>query len=150
MTANYSRNIVAASHAARWQEPSCQPHLDCQTNNQSICARISKSIERGNSMRRPYLPRLIKPAVLLFVLLIPFFGPYKEVVTANLSEAQSPASCSDSAANCRAPVKYLGDNKGCSCFVCEYGRKTQKILCSMNVAEKNKFRAMLSKPKKAR
>ncbi len=98
-------------------------------------------------MRRPYPPRLIEAAALLFVLLIPFFGTYKEVVTANSSETQSAASCSDSAINCKAPVKYLGDNNGCACFVCEYGRKTQKILCSMNVAEKNKFRAMLAKPK---
>ena len=96
-------------------------------------------------MHKPDLPRLIKPAVLLFVLLIPFFGPYKEVVTANLSEAQDAESCSDSTVNCKAPVRYLGDNKGCSCFACEFGKKTQKILCSKDQTEKNKFRALLPK-----
>lgn len=101
-------------------------------------------------MRRSYLPRLMKLSVLLLVLLMPFTGAYKGVVTANLCEPQYASSCSDSATDCKRPVKYIGDNKGCSCFACEYGRKTQKILCSNSPAEKNKFRALLPKTKKLR
>jgi hypothetical protein len=99
-------------------------------------------------MRRPYLPRLIKAALVLLVLLMPLMGTHKGVVTANLSAAQYADSCSDSATNCKAPVKYLGDNKGCSCFVCEYGRNTQKILCAKKITEKNRFRALLPKTRR--
>jgi hypothetical protein len=99
-------------------------------------------------MPKPYRPRLIKPAVLLLVLLIPLMGTYKGGATANLPEAQYVESCSDSASGCKAPVKYLGDNKGCSCFACEYSKKTQKILCATDSAEKNKFRAMIPKTRK--
>jgi hypothetical protein len=98
-------------------------------------------------MRRPYLPRLIKAVVLLLISLMPFLGTRQVVVTANLPAVQYAQSCSDSVANCKTPVKFLGDNKGCSCFACEYGKKTQRILCSNNIAEKNKFRALLPKTK---
>jgi hypothetical protein len=101
-------------------------------------------------MRRPYLPRLIKAAVLLSVSLIPFLGTRQAGGTSNLLAEQYAQSCSDPVASCKTPVKYLGDNKGCSCFACEYGRKTQKILCSNNIAEKNKFRALLPKTKGAK
>jgi hypothetical protein len=94
-------------------------------------------------MRRPYPPRLIKGAILLAIAFMPFWGTRQAVLTANLPAEQYAQSCSDSAADCKSPVKYLGDNKGCSCFACEYGKKTQKILCSNNIAEKNKFRALL-------
>ena len=98
-------------------------------------------------MRKPYPPRLIKAAVVLSIAFLPFLGTRQNVVTANLAAEQYAQSCSDSVGNCKAPVKYLGDNKGCSCFACEYGKKTQKILCSNNIAEKNKFRALLPKTK---
>lgn len=96
-------------------------------------------------MRKPYLLRIIKLAVVLLVLLVPFMGNYKGAAIANLSDAQYAESCRDYAANCKAPVKYLGDKTGCSCYACEYGRKTQKILCSNDWAEKTKFRALLPK-----
>ena len=40
------------------------------------------------------------------------------------------ASCSDSIANCKDPVKYLGVNGDCACFACEYGGSTQHNICT--------------------
>jgi hypothetical protein len=83
---------------------------------------------------------------LLLVLLVPFAGVDRGSVHTSFQGATVEA-CGDSATDCKSPVKYLGDNKGCSCFACEYGKKTQRVLCSNNEAEKNKFRALLPKRK---
>lgn len=57
--------------------------------------------------------------------------------------AQAAAECSDSPKACKAPVKFLGESKGCACFACEYGRKSQKILCTRSEQDKRAFKLML-------
>jgi hypothetical protein len=99
-------------------------------------------------MRKPYLPRFIKLAVVLLVLLAPFTGTYSGVATQDPPETQGVESCSDPVIECKPPVRYLGDNKGCACFACEYGKKAQKILCSKDPAEKTKFRALLPRARR--
>ena len=96
-------------------------------------------------MHRLRLTALVRLAGLLLILLIPFMGTYKGTVRTSLPERQDPAACADLAINCKPPVKYLGESRGCACFSCEYGRKAQRILCSADEAEKNKFRALLPK-----
>ena len=56
---------------------------------------------------------------------------------------QAAAECSDSPKACKAPVKFLGESKGCACFACEYGRRTQKILCTKHEQDKRAFKLML-------
>ncbi len=46
-------------------------------------------------------------------------------------------SCSDSIANCRDPVKYLGSQNGCACFACEYATSTQHNICTRNTADRD-------------
>ena len=58
---------------------------------------------------------------------------------------QSISKCSDSPTMCKTPVKYLGESAGCACFACEHGRKTQKILCTKNEADKRTFKLLLPK-----
>ena len=55
---------------------------------------------------------------------------------------QSGAQCADSPKDCREPVKYLGETDRCACFSCEYGRPSQRILCTSNEADKRAFMLM--------
>jgi hypothetical protein len=90
---------------------------------------------------------LLRIMTLAMILAIPFAASNQDSVRAHFKH-HGQASCADNATNCKAPVKYLGERKGCACFVCEYGTKNQKIRCSGNESEKNKFRALLPKTKK--
>jgi hypothetical protein len=56
------------------------------------------------------------------------------------------SGCADPPTDCKSPVKYLGENDGCACFTCEYGRKTQRIVCTANENDKNTLMAQ-TKPK---
>jgi hypothetical protein len=47
------------------------------------------------------------------------------------------ASCSDSIANCKDPVKYLGVNGDCACFACEYAESTQHNICTNSKKDKD-------------
>jgi len=49
--------------------------------------------------------------------------------------------CADAASDCKLPVKYLGANDGCACFACEFGKSTQRIICTSNEADKIKLMA---------
>ncbi len=46
-------------------------------------------------------------------------------------------SCSDSIANCKNPVKYLGSQNGCACFACEYATSTQHNICTRNTTDRD-------------
>lgn len=60
-------------------------------------------------------------------------------------------SCSDSANDCKWPVKYLGEKGGCVCFACESGKKTQRTVCTTNKQDRAKLmtRVRDSIPKKS-
>ena len=90
---------------------------------------------------------LLRILTLVMILAISFAASQQDSVQAHLNH-HAQASCADNATNCKAPVKYLGERKGCACFVCEYGKKTQRIRCSANETEKTKFRTLLPKAKK--
>ena len=49
--------------------------------------------------------------------------------------------CQDSPNDCKLPVKYLGERDGCACFTCEYGKSTQRIICTANESDKNTLMA---------
>ena len=55
---------------------------------------------------------------------------------------QTGAQCADSPKDCKDPVKYLGETNRCACFSCEYGRQSQRILCTSNEADKRAFMLM--------
>lgn len=40
---------------------------------------------------------------------------------------------------CKQPVCWAGDNEGKSCYICEYGKKTQHIVCSSKGSTKDKY-----------
>ena len=49
--------------------------------------------------------------------------------------------CQDSPSECKLPVKYLGERDGCACFTCEYGKRTQRIICTANEGDKTTLMA---------
>ncbi len=53
--------------------------------------------------------------------------------------------CQDSPNDCKLPVKYLGERDGCACFTCEYGKSTQRIICTSNESDKNTLMALTRK-----
>lgn len=51
--------------------------------------------------------------------------------------AQAPAkSCTDTIPQGCAKVTFLGDDKGCACFVCNPGTKERKVVCTNDDATK--------------
>jgi len=48
----------------------------------------------------------------------------------------APPTCNDPIDKCAKPVKYLGANGNCACFACEYGKATQKNICTENPKDK--------------
>ncbi len=59
----------------------------------------------------------------------------------NTASVNIVAGCQDSPTDCKLPVKYLGERDGCACFTCEYGKKTQRIICTTNEADKTTLMA---------
>ena len=45
-------------------------------------------------------------------------------------KARVQSSCSDQPTNCKVPARYLGEKDGCACFACEFGKKTQRVICT--------------------
>jgi hypothetical protein len=39
-------------------------------------------------------------------------------------------------------VKFLGEKDRCSCFACEYGKKTQRVICTTSEQDKNFLRKL--------
>ncbi|MDX6445010.1 MAG: hypothetical protein QOH71_2084 [Blastocatellia bacterium] len=91
--------------------------------------------------------RVLGSLLLLLLLLAVAYRPHAQ---ANSSQPDDGPKCDDVVASCKSPVKYLGESRGCSCFACEYGLRTQTILCTSKEEEKNKFRAMLPKARRLR
>jgi|KBSSwiStaDraftv2_1062776.scaffolds.fasta_scaffold273203_3 hypothetical protein len=97
-------------------------------------------------MRRTYSPMFFRLACPLLVFLALSLKTDHSLRSATLAETQSVSACSDLPTACKAPVKFLGESKaGCACFACEYGRKTQKILCTNKEADKKSFKLLLPK-----
>ena len=87
-------------------------------------------------MRKIQLFSLGGLLLLLLVSLVPFAGvnqasAHRDALTINIV-----TDCADSPRDCKSPVKYLGDKDGCACFTCEYGKRTQRIICTANEEDK--------------
>jgi hypothetical protein len=77
---------------------------------------------------------------LLFASLLPLAEGNTAGPEPNVSALTIVAqSCADPADNCKSPVKFLGERDGCACFTCEYGKPTQRIICTANGADKLKL-----------
>ncbi|HWS86698.1 MAG TPA: hypothetical protein VN282_07025 [Pyrinomonadaceae bacterium] len=96
-------------------------------------------------MRRTSPSSYIRVASLLLMLLLLSAGNHRALGPAVLPGGQF-GECSDLPTNCKRPVKYLGESKGCACFACEYRRSTQKILCTESETDKRAFKALLPRP----
>ena len=83
------------------------------------------------------------PAAIVFSLLVLSAGGQVNNFAADSAPAcQAGPQCADSPNGCKAPVKYLGETDRCACFSCEYGRPSQRILCTSNEADKRTFMLM--------
>lgn len=97
-------------------------------------------------MRRTYLPNFFRLACPLLIFVALLVGTGHSLRYKTLACTQSVRACSDSPTLCKSPVKFLGESKaGCACFACEYGRKTQKILCTNVETDKGNFKRLLPK-----
>ena|SRR5215217_6028612 len=97
-------------------------------------------------MRRTYSPIFFRLACPLLIFLALSVGTDHSLRPTTLAETQSVSACSDPPTLCKAPVKFLGESKaGCACFACEYGRKTQRILCTNKETDKKSFKLLLPK-----
>ena len=94
-------------------------------------------------MRRTFTSRYLLFASLLFMLFALSAGHPRALNSGASPGVQSASECSDSPLDCKRPVSYLGESKGCACFACEYGRKTQRILCTRKEADKRAFKLLL-------
>ena len=65
--------------------------------------------------------------------------------------AHAQSSCSGKSNDCKLPTRYLGEKNGCACFTCEYGKKTQRLICTDNRQERLSLmsKVRLSTPKKS-
>jgi hypothetical protein len=86
---------------------------------------------------------LVFASLLLIPLLLSAARPRALNSGAPPGAPQSASECSDSPQDCKKPVSYLGESKGCACFACEYGKKTQRILCTRSEADKRAFKLLL-------
>ena len=97
-------------------------------------------------MRRTYRPIFFRLACPLLIFLALWVGTDQSLGPKTLAGTQSVSACSDSPTLCKSPVKFLGESKaGCACFACEYGKTTQRILCTNIEADKRSFKLLLPK-----
>jgi hypothetical protein len=86
-------------------------------------------------MRKPGIRTVAGITLSLLTCLV--FSARNDSTRATLSVAEPPApSCSDQPKDCKLPTKYLGEKDGCACFACEYGKKTQRVICTDNKTNK--------------
>ncbi|HKE56769.1 MAG TPA: hypothetical protein VKB46_08710 [Pyrinomonadaceae bacterium] len=78
---------------------------------------------------------------LLLVSLIPLVGINQASAKRNAPIVDIVTDCADATKDCKSPVKYLGEKDGCACFACEFGKPTQRIICTANQDDKNKLMA---------
>src|SRR3989442_11261596 len=69
----------------------------------------------------------------------------------HLARAHAQSSCSGQPKDCKLPTRYLGEKDGCACFTCEYGKKTQRVICTNNKRDRDSMMSKVrqSTPKKA-
>jgi len=93
------------------------------------------------------LKRFLPFAIVLWLLIFSAGGQLNNFAadSAPAPVCQAGMQCADSPRDCREPVKYLGETERCACFSCEYGRQSQKILCTSNEADKRAFMLMTKK-----
>ncbi len=84
------------------------------------------------------LRRLSSKTLLFSALLLTFAPLLPAAFHTTRAEGQTPKqSCNDPVPqNCAHP-KFLGENKGCACFVCNSAtRTTRKVVCTRQEADK--------------
>ena len=80
------------------------------------------------------------PFAIVFLLFVLSTGvQFRNFAADSAPACKSGAQCADSPKDCKGPVKYLGETDRCACFSCEYGRPSQRILCTTNEADKRTF-----------
>jgi hypothetical protein len=52
-------------------------------------------------------------------------------------KARVQSSCADQPNDCKLPTRYLGEKDGCACFACEFGKKTQLVICTKDKRDRN-------------
>ncbi len=52
------------------------------------------------------------------------------------------SECNGAAKDCKWPVKFIGEKNGCSCFACEYGKPTQRVICTKSDEDKRTLRKL--------
>ena len=87
-------------------------------------------------MRKRNVVGLTARLSLLFVLMIPNSGASHVHSNGNALTNVTQSDCSDSTNDCKLPVKYLGQKDACACFACEFGRRTQRVVCTANERDK--------------
>lgn len=92
--------------------------------------------------------RFLPFAIVFWLLLLSAGGQFNNFAADSAPACQAGTECADSPKDCKEPVKYLGETNRCACFSCEYGRQSQRILCTSNEADKRTFMLMQSKGRK--
>jgi hypothetical protein len=89
--------------------------------------------------------RFLPFAIVFLLFAVSPGGQLRNFAADSAPACQSGPQCADSPRDCREPVKYLGETDRCACFSCEYGRQSQRILCTSNEADKRAFMLMTKK-----
>src|SRR5688572_11729461 len=86
--------------------------------------------------------RFLPFAIVFSHLVLSAGGQLNNFAADSAHACQAPMQCADSPRDCKEPVKYLGETDRCACFSCEYGRQSQRILCTSNEADKRTLMLM--------
>jgi hypothetical protein len=77
----------------------------------------------------------MKPTVLGLYLALVITTP--SLAAQLSSNAASKPDCSKPPRTCNKPVKWIGDQKECSCFACEYGKPSVYVVCTKDKETKS-------------
>lgn len=56
--------------------------------------------------------------------------------------APPQSECNGVAKDCKWRVRFIGEKNGCSCFACEYGKPTQRVICTKSAEDKRTLRKL--------
>src|SRR5258708_23138721 len=62
-------------------------------------------------------------------------GPLAQDPEQNPGSKATPGQCAGKASDCKEPVKFLSKEGECVCFSCEYGKRSQKTVCTTSKDE---------------
>jgi hypothetical protein len=85
-------------------------------------------------------PSLVRLAGALLLCSILAVGTDRAGASPGAGQGPVKVACAGDASACKWPVKSLGEKDGCACFACEYGRKTQRVICVGKEKDKSLLR----------